>query len=325
MQRDDMINALQCLMKIRSITADKQRWRDYDNGNYHVWIDLLTGTKMRFTMDNAYIANRPESIDMKITNCCDMGCVMCHEDSRVNGAHCDIDAAFIDSLAPYTEIAVGGGNVLSHPQLVPLLERLADKKCIPSITVHQKHFIDEFTFIKKLHEHELIYGVGVSLADASDPRLATLMAEIPSSVLHVIAGMVTPSDLEQLFDKNLRVLVLGYKDIRRGKMYHAGNALVDDNIVALESILESLVGRFATVSFDNLALEQLHVKEHVPSNVWNMSYMGEDGHHTFYIDAVEKKFAMSSTSINRHDIGSNSIAQMFKMITEEATTNAGGN
>lgn len=46
-------------------------------------------------------------------------------------------------------------------------------------------------------------------------------------------------------------------------------------------------------------------------------YMGEDGTTTFYIDAVNGKFAKSSTEEVLHEIGDKSIDEMFKFITEE--------
>lgn len=68
----------------------------YKNGNYRVRI-YDDGTKVRETIDpndNKFIAEFPESIDLKITNRCDMGCKMCHENSTIDGAHGDINLSF---------------------------------------------------------------------------------------------------------------------------------------------------------------------------------------------------------------------------------------
>ena len=49
----------------------------YKNGNYFVTIDLDTGTKVRSNDLDFFEPEYPESMDVKITNCCDMGCKFC--------------------------------------------------------------------------------------------------------------------------------------------------------------------------------------------------------------------------------------------------------
>ena len=50
---------------------------------------------------------------------------------------------------------------------------------------------------------------------------------------------------------------------------------------------------FDVVSFDNLAIKQLCVKDILSTKEWNEFYMGDDGAATMYADLVEKKFANS--------------------------------
>ena len=57
------------------------------------------------------------------------------------------------------------------------------------------------------------------------------------------------------------------------------------------------ISTFKVVSFDNLALEQLNVKNILNKDKWNKLYMGDDGSYTMYIDAVTEEYAMSSTSL----------------------------
>ena len=145
----------------------KSNWVKYKNGNYNVILNLDNGTKIRETIDpeaTAFIPETIESFDCKITNSCDMGCPMCHENSIPNGKHADLFApSFLDTLHPYTEIAIGGGNPLEHPDLYKFLQLCKERKFIPSMTVNQVHFEKNFDFIKKLVDEKLIYGLGVSL------------------------------------------------------------------------------------------------------------------------------------------------------------------
>ena len=94
------------------------------NGNYTMYLDLETGTKIRKNDLDFFDPEKPESMDIKITNKCDMGCQFCHENSTPDGLHGDImNLKFIETLLPYTELAIGGGNPLTHPDLIPFLEK----------------------------------------------------------------------------------------------------------------------------------------------------------------------------------------------------------
>ncbi len=61
----------------------------YTNGNTKVTI-YEDGTKVR-EFENIPEINHPESIDVKITNYCDMGCEFCHESSTKRGKHADLE------------------------------------------------------------------------------------------------------------------------------------------------------------------------------------------------------------------------------------------
>ena len=309
------------LKQISQMTRNKSEWVDYDNGNYHVWLNVVDGTKIRYTDDEVFAAAFPESMDIKITNKCSLGCPMCHEDSTANGMHSDIDQAFIDTLHPYQEIAVGGGNVLEHPQLEEYLMRLRAKKCIPSITVNQTHFMKKFDYIEDLYNRNLVFGIGVSLSDARAEGFIDRLQQLPTAVVHTIVGMLSPEDVKALAGNNLKVLLLGYKNIRRGAQYAASSdaaTKIDRNTAWVGKNLLSMMQAFKVLSFDNLALDQLPVRQTVGQDVWEQFYMGDDGRHTFYIDMVEKQFARSSTSMTRYDIADKSVDEMFQVILAES-------
>src|SRR5574344_2032907 len=106
---------------------------EYINGNYNVKI-YEDGTKIRSTKDDEFNAQFPENIDLKITNYCTNNCLYCYESSNSMGKHADIlSAKFLDTLQPYTELAIGGGNPLSHPDLIPFLDKLKEKHIIANI------------------------------------------------------------------------------------------------------------------------------------------------------------------------------------------------
>ena len=289
-------------------------WVSYQNGNYIVYLNTIDGTKIRFTEDDYYDADRPESMDIKITNRCDKGCPWCHEDSKPDGLHADLTQPFIDTIEPYTEIAIGGGNILTHPGIDDFLLHLRELKLIPNITLNQAHFLKEFDRVKGWYDDNLVYGVGVSLTEPTDELIKKLRI-IPTSIVHIINGIFSKDDLERLSGNNLKILVLGYKEIRRGHSYKSGHdSEVDSNILWLSNHMNELYSSFSTVCMDNLALKQLPVKETIGDELFDEIYMGDDGQHTFYIDMVNKEYAVSSTHTDRYPIGDKSIRDMFRHV-----------
>ena len=291
--------------------------RIYENGNYHVML-LDDGTKIRVNSADEYnfVPDFPESFDLKICDRCDMQCPMCHENSTPDGKLGDImNMKFIETLHPHTEIAIGGGNPLEHPDLVPFLIKCKDLKLVPSITINQQHFMKNIEFIRELAGQNLIYGIGVSLTNPTDDFIKNIKL-FKNAVIHIINGIVTESYLRKLKDHGLKILILGYKIFRRGaQLYDKDKIMIDSNKVMLQSLLPRMIqdNWFATISFDNLAVEQLELKKLLSTSDWSKFYLGNDGFATMYIDAVKGEFAKSSTSEVRYSMLDN-IKDMFDII-----------
>lgn len=287
----------------------------YKNGNYSVTI-LSDGTKIRRTDDDIFVPAFAENCDVKITDRCDGDCEMCYEGCTPKGKHADIlNAKFIDTLHTYTELALNG-NDMSHPDLVPFLKKIKDKKIIANLTVNQVHFERHFDYIKSLVDRELIYGLGISLRKPT-AEFIEKVKQFPNAVIHTINGILTPSNVEMLMDKDLKILILGYKVRERGiDFFYSHQAEIEANQEWLNSNLPEFMKHFKCVSFDNLAIEQLDVRSLMTEDEWNEFYMGDDGGYTFYIDMVEKKFAKNSVSDKRYDM-LDSIDEMFEVIRNE--------
>ena len=269
---------------------------EYKNGNYNVRI-YEDGTKVRFNDLDHFNPAFAENCDVKITDRCDGGCPFCYEGCTPNGRHGDIlNYKFLDTLHPYTELAING-NDLSHPDLGAFMVKMKEKKVILNMTVNQIHFEKNFDYIRSLVKNGYIYGLGVSLKEPTDEFIKKI-SQFPNAVIHVINGIVSVHDLTRLADHNLKVLILGYKHLRRGESYYEQN---DDGVNALQEDLDKYLfpeiinnGWFKVVSFDNLAIKQLHVQEHLPKEQWEEFYMGSDSEFTFYIDMVDGTFGKNS-------------------------------
>jgi hypothetical protein len=187
------------------------------------------------------------------------------------------------------------------------------------MTVNQIHFERHFDTIREWIDGGLIYGLGVSLKEPTDEFIEKI-TKFPNAVIHVINGVVSVHDLARLAGHNLKVLILGYKNLRRGVSYYEQN---DEIVNALQEDLDKYLfqeiinnGWFKVVSFDNLAIKQLHVQEHLSEEQWEEFYMGSDGFFTFYIDMVDGTFGKNSLATERYPIMDN-IDDMFNKIKGE--------
>lgn len=264
----------------------------YKNGNCLVTI-YQDGTKHR-EYDAKPKLEQPESIDLKITNYCDGGCKFCHESSTTAGTHAKVEdiERITSGLLPGTEIAIGGGNPLSHPQLDQILQNFKDRGLISNLTVLQDHAIKGINKLIQLQQNKLLYGIGISGTDAMQYTQEIFGVELENVVLHTIVGVSRVSDV---LDAILcsKVLVLGYKQVGFGIQFF------DESVIRNQREWfywrHRLLSDAMSISFDNLALQQLGIKDIVPEEVWTKHYMGDDGQFTMYVDAVFNKYSISST------------------------------
>lgn len=278
---------------------------EYKNGNYIVKI-LDDGTKLRLS-DNP-IPELPESIDVKITNKCNAGCAFCHEKSTPDGKSFDVDLAYklFNDLPSGIELAIGGGNPLECSRDLKWLMRKCYYK-IFNITINAVH-LDDLDFNPK--------AIGISYKSELHDKIKMFVDKndkYSQCVIHLIAGVHTFEDLKRCTKDFKRILILGYKKVGRGISYY------NENIEKEIQTFKQEIGHYFNkniIAFDNLALEQLDVKRYFSDKKWDTMYMGKDGEFSMYLDLVEKKYAVSSRSEERFDIGDLTIKEMFSKIRQ---------
>ena len=285
---------------------------NYKNGNYMVYINPETGDKIRNSRGNKFMPSFAENCDVTITERCDGQCAFCYAGCTPDGKHGNLNAKFFDTLHPYTELAING-NDMSHPDLIPFLEKMKARMVFVNVTINQKHFEQHFELIKDLQQKGLIKGVGVSL-NKTTSQFIQLVKSVRNVVIHVINGIVTRDDWYNLQNNDLDVLILGYKTTGRGDDYLCKNqGRVERNQEWLRESLPLSFNKFRTVEFDNLALEQLDVQSMVSEDLWNAHYMGDDGDFTFFINLVGGYFAENSTSSIHYPL-IDDVVDMFNVI-----------
>ena len=294
----------------------------YQNGNYFVKI-YDDGTKVRIQPDDTadFTPAFAENCDVKITDKCDGGCPFCYEGCTAEGKHGKLlDLSLWDSLHPFTELAING-NDLSHPELEAFLKLMRSKQVIVNMTVNQKHCERHFFKLASWTNQELIHGLGISLTKAHHTEFFNQVRKtFPNAVIHTIAGVTKPEDYERLYGLGLKILILGYKFRGRGQKFYKDNKMqIISNAYWIQDNLGKMIKEFDVISFDNLALEQLKIKESgiLSEDEWDEFYMGDDGNYTFYIDLVKGEFAKNSISDERYPIEDLTIDDMFRKVKNQ--------
>ena len=295
--------------------------KKYLNGNYLVSLDEESGTKIYRGLRHGeeLVSSFPDSIDLKITNKCSIGCPYCHESSSINGKSFDLNKTIklLDGLPKVgIEVAIGGGDVLEiGDDLAKLTNWLINNNFAPRITVNYKSLekiVNDIDEDKELY-HSLIKDnyiecrdFGISIEKYDEKRLSYIentLSELALSriVIHVIIGIIPLDDLEKLLESKRRVLILGYKSWGRGKSIGPEK----EKIKEYEKLIKRAIfrarknGILCTLGFDNLAIEQLNLKDSFTEKEWNRIYMGNEFTHTMYIDAVREEFAPTSRDPER--------------------------
>lgn len=287
----------------------------YKNGNYIVRL-YKDGTKIRVNDEDNFTPEFPEGIDCTITTKCDGNCGWCYLNCNENGIHGDLTDPIFDTLHPGIELAINA-NDCSHPGLEDFLVRMKNKGIIVNITINQRHLNSNIEKLKNWQTRELIWGIGISLADSSSNTLIEDINKLNNTVLHVIDGCFTKHDLENLKDKNLNLLVLGFKHKGRGNDYYNKNkGFIDSNIQFLKEHLYDYRKNFSGFGFDNLATENLEIRKLVGEEKWSRQHMGDEGEFTYFIDVINKKFAVSSMETEMFDMLDNT-KDMFRFIRKK--------
>jgi organic radical activating enzyme len=284
----------------------------YTNGDWKVSI-YSDGTKLRESHATNPITDFPESMDVKINSWCDAGCAYCHENSTTKGTKSPDLTRIVDlysQLPAGVEIAIGGGHPLAHEQFDEFVKTLSEQGKHCNVTINQFHFEANRARLNRLCELGYLKGVGYSYTNKP------LVWDNPNAVTHVIIGITPPTEIEAITKSNSgKVLLLGYKNFRRGSLFLDKHAkTVASNIQDWYIHLEQLLGKYH-LSFDNLAISQLEPKRLFDNPAdYQLRYMGDDGSHTCYIDAVFGQIAKSSTSVDRYSIDTGDIFELFSLV-----------
>lgn len=283
-----------------------ERLLTYINGNSYVHL-YDDGTKIRETVDRSFDLKYPETVDVNVSNKCDKGCPYCYISATKRGSDGNISLLSKLNFRRGTEVAL---NLNSEIPDALTLESLLYMSCVVNVTVNSSHIAKHLSWIKQGQEFDVIKGVGVSVGEFDElgPEL-----ELKNVVYHAINGIHSADDLIEYLPHGSKLLILGFKsETGRGAKFSCGKFYTPEDV-------SNFYKHFSVVCFDNLAIEQIGVKDITPKDVWEMRYTGDDGAASMYIDLVTETFAESSTSKTVYPLGGyiekiDPLAKMFSVI-----------
>jgi hypothetical protein len=271
-------------------------------------IHLGLGTKE--FVDN-FKPTRPELVDLKITDKCNIGCDFCYQGSSPNGKHAkyeDIEKVLVEmAKAEVFEIAIGGGEPTLHPDFFKILNKIKELGMVPNFSTKNYNFFTprNFELLKNV-----VGAIGISVSTLDDlDKYIKIMTTAQSRemnnlfgtskiMMHYILDQHPMSNfieiLARLSKKTMfrhHLLLLGKKDGGRstGKYLDStGWALFVDKFFKDEES-EQL-----DVSVDTLIANRY---EDDLKSIDKRQYYTEEGRFSVYVDVVNKKFGKASYGI----------------------------
>ena len=227
----------------------------------------------------------------------------------------------------------GGGNALAHPGLVEFLTKLKERRIVANMTVNQRHINAYYSLLKQLVDDKLVHGIGVSLVDSKDADSIEKAVSLGNNVVfHVIAGIFSEEDWGNVDWKGKKMLVLGYKDLRRGhSLFVKDRVGIYKNINWMADNLKEMSKVCKCLSFDCLGIDQLDVQRTLgmSDEEYYTRFQGSDTDvhdaegnitcATMYVDLPNMKVARMSTAAldKRFDFtGNESISELLRTTTQ---------
>ena len=271
----------------------------YDNGGYTVALYEDWTKIWRWEGEREF----PDSMDVKITNYCDANCSYCHEESTTEWRHWDLHHFMqeIKKLPKGIEIAIGGGNPLSHPEIITFLKELKENWYVPNVTVNAKH---QYMITQELEDN--IYWIWISYTQP-------ITYNNPNMVIHFIAWIHSYELINSYLKKWYKCLILWYKNHWRWKINDFINSRINKKIIELKEHLPAMKWLLA---FDSLAVYQLLPQEIVSKDYWDLHFTGDDWTLSMYFDLVKGEYAKNSFALDRYDFNG-SIFEAFNTIKHD--------
>jgi hypothetical protein len=254
-------------------------------------------------------ASVPELVDLKITDFCDRGCSFCYQDSTSEGKHGKWRSERYNySALPYAfsnlnifEVAIGGGDPVSHPDFVSILEDFRSYNVVPNFSTRSLRWMDNDRERDRIMEAcgnfalsvDSVQEVEELAAQVRVRKLGALGGKYrPNPVVHFVMGThpyAFKGVLKSAAYHGLHVVLLGYKDSGRG-----GKQKPEDYSGWVETVTDLRTkGECPGISIDT-PLAEKYGKELNEAGVDDVFMQKGEGRFSMYLDLVDNLAGPSS-------------------------------
>lgn len=238
----------------------------------------------------------PALIDTLITLKCKRKCPYCYIGASPRGKKAKIESilSFVEKIPEYSiaEVALGGGDVLSDPELLTAaVSAFSSKGSLVSLTVRPED-LRRRKVIQLIESLSRIAGpiaLGVTLETVEDYTQIKKRPRCAAIVYHYVNGVSDPKLLTEI--EYAPILILGYKQTEANSEYKPNKMLKASDIPFGEHPFSWHSGYFGRpILFDDLAIEQLGLErgKQIPERDWDVFYLGKGGERSWFVDFVNK-------------------------------------
>lgn len=241
----------------------------------------------------------PELVDIKITDHCTMGCSYCYQGSTPSGKHANITPYELRGMLKamqVVEVAIGGGEPLTHPKFHDLVYDLSTHGICVNVTTRRLDLLKP-----EMLKH--IKQVGYSVETLKAAQHAVDHAErdpdrwYKKLTLHIVLGTMPKDQFLAVLDlaktTYTPVLLLGYKVDGFGHLYTPHEH--QDWIKWIEERFTGKRGWSGPSIGVDTAIVQHYMQELEDQLNIDQKYMvGEEGMFSMYMDLVDNTIARAS-------------------------------
>ena len=277
------------------------------------------------------INQTPDLVDLKITDFCEYNCPFCYQDSTKKGKHAPLEDVIhilekIKEMGVF-EIAIGGGDPTSHPQILEIITAIKELDIVANITIKGVDslgkFVDMYKNTGDIHRRDGgIWGIGISVNSLKEIKEILEKTDILNSNFYItfqhVLGIAPEKELIKMIsylstdvdNRDVGLLLLDYKTTGRGNNI---TPVEIDLIKTLEKLIllsklwgvddiENEIGwnryNLINIGIDTPLAHKYKDRLSKEINIPEYMYFVKEGQTSMYIDAVEKKIGKCSYEEN---------------------------
>lgn len=278
------------------------------DGDWYTLFDPINGNRITFSFKTNPLPlklSSPYLVDINITDFCPFECKYCYRGSSIEGKFANLgnlmSIIFALSKLEVFEVALGGGEPFSHPNIDDIITTIHGCGIVPNITTHY----NINTLAKKQFWNVIKDKLGKIAFSISHPYEITdivnqaIYHSIPLNKIsfQVIENVFNPNLFEDAVDlcvkHGVTITLLGFKPIGRGI-----NFKKEDDINWLpiwEKYSKTNGWQFLQVDTSIIKKYKNKIKK---ANVFKESYHEHEGMYSMYIDAVNNMMYKSSYELS---------------------------